>query len=178
MWAYTGTKESQNACPGDFRTDLPGLEIGGLDRIDRSRTGGLDGLFLVDAQGHELYKEHRTVPGWSTAATVVHNFDGKGSDYMIAYHRGGGLPPGLYDGYMHCIATFPIDGQFMWGDLLGNGSTQIVAYDNEKACIFSSVRFDPKQPGTGKPLPQPKRLYNWTRYFGSETTPEPKSPAK
>lgn len=174
LWAYEGTRESQNACPGDFRPDLPGLEIGGLDRIDRGKPG-LDGLFLIDAQGRELYKEQRKVGGWSTITTVVHNFDGKGSDHFLAYKRGGGLTPGLYDGYMNRVADLPLEGHYMWTDFLGNGVSQLVAYNDEgKAYILSATPFDLSSEPPGTSRPQPKRLYNWTRYWGSETPPREK----
>jgi hypothetical protein len=39
---------------GDFRTDIPGLETAGLDRIDR-RSNGLDGLFIVSNTGQEIW---------------------------------------------------------------------------------------------------------------------------
>ncbi|MBC7782827.1 MAG: hypothetical protein H7144_03225 [Burkholderiales bacterium] len=170
LWAYNGTVESQNAFPGDFRPDLPGLEIGGLDRINRNPTTGLDGLFLIDANGKELYKEKRQVHGWSSITTVVRNFDGKGGDHFLAYRRGGGLKPGLYDGHMDRVLGLPIEGHFMWADLLDNGSTQIVGYNEEgKAYIYSMVPFDLSAAPSGKPIKQPKRLYNWTRYWGSET---------
>lgn len=173
LWSYEGSVESQNVFPGDFRPDLPGLEIGGLDRINRGDPG-LDGLFLLDAQGNELYKEKRTVGGWSSIATVVRNFDGKGGDHFLAYRRGGGLSPGLYDGYMNRVADLPLEGHYMWTDFLGNGVSQLIAYnDDGKALILSATPFDLATDPPGKPRPQPKRLYNWTRYWGSETPPQP-----
>jgi hypothetical protein len=175
LWAYEGTVESQNAFAGDFRPDLPGLEIGGIDRINRSPgPAGRDGLFLIDANGRELYKEQRTVPGWSSIATVVHDFDGRGSDHFLAYRRGGNLEPVLYDGWMNRLYTLPMDGQFMSADLLGAGGTQVVGYDTHgRVEIYSLTPFDLSAPPSGKPLPQPKRLANWTRYWGSQTPSPP-----
>ncbi len=174
LWAYEGTVESQNAFPGEFRPDLPGLEVGGLDRIDRGNPG-LDGLFLVDSDGKELYKEKRTVPGWSSIATVVRHFDNNDHDLFLAYRRGGNLEPGLYDGHMQRVYHFPDslnNAHFMWADMLGVGKSQIIAYtDGGVAQVFAvdeSLSVD-KKPGTQRP--QPKRLYNWTRYWGSETEP-------
>ena len=173
LWAFEGTVESQNAFPGEFRPDLPGLEIGGLDRIDRTEPG-LDGLFLLDAQGRELYKEQRQVPGWSSVATVVRGFTGGPADLFLAYRRGGDLEPGLYDGYMNRQFHFPKaleSGHFMWGDLLGAGSSQIIGYtlDTGQAQIFAADESLDIRSVAGEPRPQPKRLYNWTRYWGSET---------
>lgn len=172
LWAYEGTVESQNAFPGDFRPDLPGLEIGGLDRIDRGNPG-LDGLFLLDAQGKPLYKEQRQVPGWSSIATVVRGFDDREGDLFLAYRRGGGLEPGLYDGHMQRRYQFPEaleHGHFMWGDLLGTGRSQIIGYNlGGTAQVFAADADLDVTRSRGSARPQPKRLYNWTRYWGSET---------
>ncbi len=175
LWAYEDTVESQNAFPGNFRPDLPGLEVGGLDRIDRGDPG-LDGLFLVDAKGRQLYKEERTVPGWASIATVVRGFDAYPGDLFLAYRRGGGLEPGLYDGKMDRRYRFPGElewAHFMWGDLLNDGRSEVVAYtDGGQAYIFSTdANADVKKHGHGGRT-QPKRLYNWTRYWGSETPVE------
>jgi hypothetical protein len=62
----------------------------------------------------------------------------------------------------------------MWTDFLGNGDSQLVAYnDDGKALLLSATPFDLTIDPPGKPRPQPKRLYNWTRYWGSETPPPP-----
>ena len=180
LWAYENTVESQNAFPGDFRSDLPGLEIGGLDRIDRGDPG-LDGLFLIDANANELYKEERPVPGWSSIATVVRNFESSAGDLFLAYRRGGGLEPGLYDGRMARRYAFPASlewAHFMYGDLVGNGRSQIIGYTLEPdadgkhlAHVFAADGAVDLAP-SGQPRQQPKRLYNWTRYWGSETPVE------
>lgn len=65
LWRYADSIESQHIALGKFRGDLPGLQVAGLDRIVRGDTGdrltasGKDGLFLLDAQGRELWKEQR-----------------------------------------------------------------------------------------------------------------------
>ncbi len=171
LWRFTDTVESQNIALGNFRPDNPGTEIGGLDRIDRSGPQGLDGLFLVDCSGKSLYKEHRTVPGWSSIATTIHNFDGKNSDHLLAYRRGG-LPAAIYDGYMNPVFTFPFDGHIMWTDLTGYGQSQILIYSDTEVHIYSANKIDLTKAKVPYTRPQPKRLYNWTRYWGSEMDPK------
>ncbi len=165
LWRFTDTVESQNVAIGNLRKELFGLEICGLDRIDRS-ANGLDGIFIVDSEGRSLYKEHRTVPGWSSVCTVIDNLDGEGGDNILAYRRGG-LPNAVYDGYMNKLFEFPFDGYVMWGDLTGSGANQLIVYSQTEAVIYSAVPCSLEQK-SDKPLPQPKRLYNNTRYWGGE----------
>lgn len=170
IWRYSDTVESQNIAMGNFRPDNKGTEMGGLDRIDRSGPEGIDGLFITDYQGKTLYKENRTVPGWSTIATSIHNFDGSGNDHLLAYRRNG-LPAAIYDGYMNPIFTFPFDGHIMWTDLIGDGQAQILIYSDREVQIFSAKEMDLSKAVVPYTRPQPKRLYNWTRYWGSEMSP-------
>lgn len=166
LWRYTDTVESQNVAIGNLRPELEGLEICGLDRIDRSNPG-LDGIFLVSSKGECLYKEKRTIPGWSSVCTVINNLDGNHTDHILAYRRGGGMPNAVYDGYLNTIFNFPFDGYIAWGDLTGSGTDQLIVYSNDEAVIYSSKDIDITKT-TGIPLPQPKRLYNNTRYWGGE----------
>jgi hypothetical protein len=77
---------------------------------------------------------------------------------------------------MNRVFGLPFEGHFMWADLLGNGSTQIVGYnDAGKVEIYSLAPFELNAVPSGKPMKQPKRLYNWTRYWGSETPPAAKA---
>lgn len=170
LWRFTDTVESQNIAMGNFRPENKGTEVGGLDRIDRSGPQGIDGLFLVDYQGNSLFKENRTVPGWSSIATTIHNFDGSGHDHLLAYRRSG-LPAAIYDGYMNPVFTFPFDGHIMWADLIGDGVADILIYNDEKIEIYAASEVDLSRAAVPYSRPQPKRLYNWTRYWGSEMDP-------
>lgn len=165
LWRFTDTVESQNVAIGNLRPELPGLEVCGLDRIDRGNPG-LDGIFIVDSRGGPLFKEHRTVPGWSSVCTVVNNLDGRGSDHILAYRRGG-LPNAVYDGRLNTLFEFPFDGYVAWGDLCGTGANQLIVYSQTEAVIYSAVGTDLSKRAAA-PLPQPKRLYNNTRYWGGQ----------
>ncbi len=166
LWRFTDTVESQNVAIGNLRPELSGLEICGLDRIDRGNPG-LDGIFIVDSKGNSIYKEHRTVPGWSSVCTVISNLDGKNTDNILAYRRGG-LPNAVYDGYLNTIFEFPFDGYVCWGDLTGNGANQLIVYSQTEAVIYSASDINLNKKSE-RPLPQPKRLYNNTRYWGGDS---------
>lgn len=167
LWRFTDTVESQNVAIGNLRPLLPGLEICGLDRIDRS-ANGLDGIFIISSSGESLFKEKRTVPGWSSVCTVISNLDGNGTDNILAYRRGG-LPNAVYDGYLNTVFNFPFDGYVAWGDLVGSGANQLIVYSNETAVIYSALDTN-LEDHADSPLPQPKRLYNNTRYWGGEAS--------
>lgn len=172
IWRFTDTVESQNIAPGNFIPENDGTEIGGLDRIVRQGPAGKDGVFIIDSHARPIYKENRTVPGWSSIVTTMHNFDGTGRDHLLLYRRGGGLPGGVFDGHMNRVMTLPFEGHVMWTDLVGDGISQLIVYDDEKAEIYSAFETDLSVPAVPYCRPQPKRLYNWTRYWGSEMAPD------
>ncbi len=172
VWRFTDTVESQNIAPGKFILGKRGLQIAGLDRIVRVGDNGKDGIFLFDCNANPLYKEDRKSIGWSTIVTVMHGFTRSAQDYILAYRRGGGLTGGVYDGEMNCLLELPYDGHCMWADLTGDGLSQLLLYNGEKITIYSTEQTDLLKPAINSPRPQPKRLYNWTRYWGSEIEPE------
>lgn len=169
LWRYEGSIESQHISLGKFRSDYAGLQIAGLDRIIRGDGGGngKDGLFLLDAQGQEIWKEDRQSNGWLTIIETIRNWDAHELDYILAYRRGGGINPTLYDGYMQPVVTFPVDGYVVYGDLVGNGSDSVIIYNDHQAYIYASQAFSLK-PVKQQPLQQPKRLYAVTLYPGGE----------
>lgn len=162
IWKYDGTVESQNIAPA--KLDDGPYQICGLDRIDRTENG-IDGVFLLDCHGKPLFTEHRKERGWSSIVTAVDGLEPSGLDYIAAFRRGGGMRGGLFNAKMEAQFLFPFEGYIMWGDLCGSGLNQLVLYENGHAEIFSSR---PLAQHGDKPLPQPKRLYNNTRYWGGE----------
>jgi len=175
LWRYTGSVESQHIALGRFRPDLPGLQVAGLDRLVREDDGkgrkGKDALFLLDCNGRELWKEDRATPGWLTIIDTVRSWEDSGPeapDYILAFRRGGGVFPSLYDGHMEVVAQFPLNGYAVHADLCGSGTEQVIVYTDDTVAIYSSRPLDV---GTGRfhgPLPQPKRLSNSTLYPGGE----------
>lgn len=174
LWRYEGSIESQHLALGRFREDLPGLQVAGLDRMVREDDGkglkGKDALFLLDSEGQELWKEERTTAGWLTIIEAVSGWRRGGPDYILAYRRGGGVYPALYDGYMNVVAEFPLEGYAVHGDLLGTGTEQVIIYTDERAVIYTGEALGLTAAAPGKPLPHPKRLYNSTLYPGGEIT--------
>ncbi|GGG13403.1 hypothetical protein GCM10010912_67280 [Paenibacillus albidus] len=174
LWRYSGSIESQHLALGRFREDLPGLQVAGLDRMVREDDGkglkGKDALFLLDNGGQELWKEERTTSGWLTIVEAVSNWRPGAPDYILAYRRGGGILPALYDGHMKIVAEFGLEGYAVHGDLLGTGAEQVIIYTEESAIVYSGEPVDPAAPRSIEPLPQPKRLYSSTLYPGGEIT--------
>jgi hypothetical protein len=172
LWRYEGSIESQHVALGKFREDLPGLQIAGLDRMVREDTGkqqkGKDAIFLLDANGQELWKEERTTSGWLTIIDTLRHWDDGALDYILAYRRGGGVFPTLYDGHMNAVVSFPVDGYVAHADLLGTGLEQVLIYDQETVSIYSSRPLNLTQAAGAKPLKQSKRLYSSTLYPGGE----------
>ena len=167
IWRYEDSIESQHVSIGKFRKDIPGLQVAGLDRIIRGDENGKDGLFLLDAQGKEIWKEDRQSKGWLTIIETMRKWDDNELDYILAYRRGGGINPTLYDGYMNPVVQFPVDGYVVYADLLGRGLDNVVIYDDEKAYIFASEQYSLSD-FNRKKRPQEKRLYAVTLYPGGE----------
>ncbi|NIK75268.1 outer membrane protein assembly factor BamB [Paenibacillus castaneae] len=172
LWRHADSVESQHIALGKFRKDLPGLQIAGLDRLVREDDGlgkkGKDALFLLDAEGLELWKEDRQTDGWLTIIETLRNWEQAGPDYILAYRRGGGVFPALYDGYMNKVVQFPAEGYAVHADLLGSGTEQVIIYNDLKAFLYSSRSFSLSDQPSGQQLSQPKRLYSSTLYPGGE----------
>ncbi|WNQ09501.1 FG-GAP-like repeat-containing protein [Paenibacillus aurantius] len=171
LWRYEGSVESQHIALGRFLPDKPGLQIAGLDRLVREDDGkglkGKDALFLLDSEGRELWKEDRQTDGWLTIIEPLSNWEEGAPDYILAFRRGGGVYPGLYDSAMKRVVEFPSEGYAVHADLWGGGTEQVIVYSDERASIYASrpARLDSRAPG---PLPQPKRLSSSTLYPGGE----------
>lgn len=173
LWRYEGSVESQHIALGKFLPELPGLQIAGLDRIRRGdgykgQWDGKDGMFLIDCQGKELWKEDRKTDGWLTIVDAFYNWNGEDQDYILAYRRGGGVNPALYNGHMEAVVTFPEDGYVLHGDLFGRGIEDVIIYSGNMAWIYSGTDYNPETEPDGVPLPQTRRLYASTLYPGGE----------
>lgn len=172
LWRYEDSIESQHVALGKFRADLPGLQIAGLDRIVRgdvqSNLGGKDGMFLLDCEGKELWKEDRATEGWLTIVDTLRSWDDSGNDYILAYRRGGGVNPSIYDGRMNRVAVFPVDGYVGHADFTGSGNNQVVIHDETFVHLFANSKIDLTRQVGARPLAQTKRLYSSTIYMGGE----------
>ena len=147
------------------------MEGAGLDRIRRGdghkgQHDGKDGMFLLDCQGRELWKEDRRTKGWLTIVNTFRNWAGEGRDYILAYRRGGGVKPALYNGEMEAVVTFPEDGYVLSGDLFGRGCEDAVIYADGTVWLYSGKPYDLGQKPSGRAIPQTGRLYRSTLYPG------------
>ena len=173
LWRYDGSVESQHIALGKFLPGRPGLQVAGLDRIRRGdgykgQWDGKDGMFMLDCEGKELWKEDRQTKGWLTIVDGLYNWNGEGKDYILAYRRGGGVKPALYDGWGNTAVSFPEDGYVLHGDLFGRDKEDVIIYSEDTAWVFSGTPADLAEKPSGKPVPQVKRLYRSTLYPGGE----------
>lgn len=172
-WRYEDSIESQHIALGKFYEDRQGLQIAGLDRIIRGDENGKDGMFMLDSEGKELWKEDRKTRGWLTIIEPVQNWDDSGFDYILAYRRGGSVLPSLVNGHMQTVAVFEKEGYAVHADLCQSGREQIIIYDAHEAVIYSSSVMDITTPTAldiKRAQLQPKRLYSSTLYPGGEVS--------
>ncbi|OAS19004.1 hypothetical protein A8708_27110 [Paenibacillus oryzisoli] len=172
LWRYEGSIESQHIALGRFRIDKPGLQIAGLDRIVREDDGkglkGKDGLFLLDCEGVEIWKEDRQTDGWLTIIEPIRGWEADSADLILAYRRGGGVWPSLYDGEMNVVVEFPLNGYAVHADVCGSGTEQVIIYNDDTAAIYACKPLVLSDGRSGRALPQPKRLSSSTLYPGGE----------
>lgn len=205
LWRYDDSIESQHIALGKFLPDEPGLQLAGLDRIQRGDghngqhlkkmlaegkdvklnsskreekpvegkrpmfgSEGKDGMFLLDNCGKEVWKEDRQTGGWLTIVNTLRNWNGEGKDYILAYRRGGGVMPTLYDGNQKPVVSFTKDGYVVSADLFGRNKEEVIIYADNEAWIFSGTAYDLSEKPSGVQLEQPKKLYTSTLYPGGE----------
>ncbi|HYN94581.1 MAG TPA: discoidin domain-containing protein [Pilimelia sp.] len=170
LWRNLDAVEAQQVGLGDFRPDLPGLETAGLDRVNRTPVNAQDSLYLVSATGETLWKEARpTIGCFGTVMEPLHNWDGTYGDLLLGWNRGCGEIAGIWDGAGNRVATFPVDGRMVRGDICGDDRTEVLNYVmGEAARVYANGPCDLAAKVTGRPLPQAKKLYNYTRYTAEE----------
>jgi len=171
LWRNLDAVEAQQVGLGDFRPDLPGLEVAGLDRVDRTPANAQDSLYLVSSTGQTLWKEQRPTRGcFGTVMEPLHNWDGTYGDHLLAWNRGCGEVAGIWDAFGNRVATFPVDGRMVRGDICGDDRGEVLTYVmGVAAYVFASATpCDLDAKVTGRPLPQAKKHYNYTRYTAEE----------
>jgi FG-GAP-like repeat len=171
IWQDTRTTEVQQIGMGDYRPDLPGLEVVLLDRLRTAALGLKSNNLLVDRQNNLLWRENRpNDSGWLTVTENLNNWDGKGSDHIFSYRRGAG-GAFLYDGFGNTIAAFPYPGSSpenfaQHADLCGDAREEVILYDDSTAWIYANGGCDLDAPPIAPGIPQQYHLYNWSIYSG------------
>jgi hypothetical protein len=178
LWKDNHTTEAQQIGIGDYRPDLPGLEVVLLDRLRTAAEGFKSNNVLVDQFDNLLWKENRpTNSGWITVTENINNWDGKGSDQIFSYRRdgksdgSGGTGTYIYDGYGKTVASFPYTGTSAQtfaahADVCGDSKEEVIAYDDQKLWIYANGGCNLDDPPAKPSLPQQFHLYNWSIYTG------------
>ena len=115
----------------------------------------LDDLSLFNLKGEFQFKKNETI----YLPTLVHNFDGSGK-MLIAGHKKEDVCTSVYDGDMRCVYSLPTFGNIAAADILGDGISQIIIYNDENIDIYSAKETDFTESLRGFSRPQPKNLYN------------------
>jgi hypothetical protein len=178
LWQDTHTTEAQQEGIGDYRPDLPGLEVVLLDRLRTAPEGYKSNNVLVTYNDTLLWKENRPKnSGWLTVTENLNNWDGKGTDLIFSYRRdgpadgSGGTNTFLYDGYGKTVASFPYAGSSsqsfaQHADLCGDGKEEVIVYDESTAWIYANGGCNLDDPPAQPSLPQHFHLYDWSIYSG------------
>jgi hypothetical protein len=178
IWQDDHTTEVQQLGIGDYRTDMPGLEVVLLDRLREPEQGLTSNNILLDANDNVLWAEDRPYDsGWLSVTENLNNWDGNGGDFIFSYRRGEG-GAFLYDGNQNTVAEFPYPGPddenfALHADLCGDAREEVIVYDSETAWIYANGGCDLDAPPCQPSLPQQYHLYNWSIYSGW-ITPDPK----
>lgn len=146
--AYTKTGEllweipecSHNIVIGKFR-----------DNIDTPDILNLDNLSLFNSMGNFMYEKNETI----YLPVPVVNFDSTGKVY-IAGHKKEDVNTTLYDGYMRATYTLSGFGNIASCDILGDGISSVIIYNDDTLDIYSSKELDLSQPARPYFRPQPK----------------------
>lgn len=165
VWRNDEPIEPQNIAIGDFRPDLPGLEIAGQDRRDRSNPGE-EALFLINGSGE--METYITRAGWYSILYSMRNWAGNNEDYIMIWR--GIHKPSLYNGKIEFTVEFPEDGYMMSADLNGDTITELVLFTDWRAYIYGHEDIDISAPidSIPSPRPQERKDYLFTRYWGGE----------
>lgn len=170
IWQNENTVEIQQGGMGDYRPDLPGLEVVLLDRLRTEALGLKSNNYLLDQHGNVLAQEDRpNDSGWLTVTENLHNWDGLGNDFVFSCRREEGVL--LYDGNLETVATFPYDGPSpenfaMHADLCGDAREEVIVYDEFNVWIYANGGCDLDAPPCQPSLPQQYRHFNWSIYTG------------
>ncbi len=94
----------------------------------------------------------------------VHSPDGSGFDKLILYSKN--APTVLVGKNLMEEETFPSAESLIWADISGDSVADIVLLSSGYLEIYLSSHKETTEPSVPYSRPQPKRLYNYTRFAG------------
>jgi len=147
---------------GEFLWEIPekagNIAVGTFrDNVNTPDILLLDSMSLFSSRGNFLYEKNETV----YLPTPISGFDDSGRNYVIG-HRQEDIVTTIYDGYMRTAYTLPTFGNIVCCDILGDGKTQVIIYNDDVAEIYSESPADFSQPARPYTRPQPKQYYNFS----------------
>ena len=91
--------------------------------------------------------------------TLVNNFDGSGKTYIVG-HKKEDINTTVYDTDMRSIYTLPTFGNIATCDILGDGISQILIYNDDNIDIYSAFETDFSVGSRSFSIQQPRQYYN------------------
>ncbi len=153
LWSFDSTLRS--AVFGNFCDDRPGCETAGIRRGEEN-----DWLVLADRNGNMIYELPLGVRGCTVRC--IEGFCGRSRDAIMVC--GSGVTAEIFNGALNLIASVPANGSIEYADLAGDGSVQLLTYNDEKIEIFSRTAGGLAPIAMPEVRPQDKRLRNMTRF--------------
>lgn len=171
------TDHAQHIVVGNFRPDLPTIEVAGLNRGTDRSLQGQDQIKVFSYDGEELWREERTDEGperWLSIISRMSNWDQQERELILAYRRGADRKPELRDGYGNTVAQFPFPDLSLPNraqraqhvDITGDPRSEVLIWNARWIYIYGNAEEyvgDYEEPDRSIPNP---RLYNYTHYIG------------
>ncbi len=176
LWTQP-TRHAQHIVVGNFRPDVPTLEVAGLDRGTDRSLQGQDRIIVYSHDGEELWREERTDEGperWLSIISRMSNWDQSDRDLIFAYRRGADRMPELRDGYGETIARFPFPDlslpnraqRAQHADILGDPRSEVLIWNARWIYIYGNAEvYEGEYEEPDRSLPN-RRLHNYTHYIG------------
>ena len=141
-------EEAQSACIAKFRNN-----------VNTEDVLLLDSLLLFSKNGKFLMEKNETV----YLPNVIYGFDNSENSYIVG-HKKEDIVTTVYDGFMRTVYTLETFGNIACCDILGDGRTQIVIYNNETLDFYSASDIDFAEPARPYTRLQPRQYYNASVY--------------
>jgi rhamnogalacturonan endolyase len=152
----------QNPAVADFRPDMPGLEVVGINFW-----GNQGIIHFFDSRG-EIY--HDFEPNQYGSMCLPINWTGNGAEFFV--HSANIVEGGMFDGWGRPVVVFPDDGHpDMCNavlDITGDCRDEVVVWDPNEIWVYTQDD-NPKQGRLYKPRRNP--MYNYSNYQATVSLP-------